>query len=245
MLAIILSLVLFSVGGCLPFRSAGNPMPTLALSPANVAGSRIYILLPGMLDKPETFARKGIADIINRIDPQAGIVAADAHFNYYRKQILLERLLEDVIEPARSQGYEEIWLVGVSLGGFGSVLFASLHPDLITGVLLMAPFLGEEDDLKQVDELKSQFNPDAPGDLKPKIRALITAWNWLDEEAPDPTSHPRIILAYGKDDRLLAGIQRLAGKLPQEDVFSIPGGHDWETWGSLLEQALPRLQQKP
>jgi pimeloyl-ACP methyl ester carboxylesterase len=53
-----------------------------------------------------------------------------------------ERLRAEVIEPAQARGYDDIWLLGVSIGGFGSLLYAGEFPADIRGIVLLAPYLG-------------------------------------------------------------------------------------------------------
>ena len=68
----------------------------------------------------------------------------------------LERLATDVIAPAKARGYDEIWMMGPSMGGFGSLFYARAHTTDITGVLSIAPFLGDED-LDQGDRGRGRF----------------------------------------------------------------------------------------
>src|SRR5947199_5637532 len=82
------------------------------------------------------------------------MVAVDAHLNYYLKGMIVDRLREDVIAPAR-QHYDRIWLVGISIGGTGALLYASQHPEDLAGVVLFAPYLGED---KVIDEVAAQAN---------------------------------------------------------------------------------------
>ena len=53
---------------------------------------------------------------------------------------MVDRLKEDVINPAKEKGYTKIWLVGISLGGLGSLLYAMEHPSDIEGMLVLAPY---------------------------------------------------------------------------------------------------------
>ena len=74
----------------------------------------------------------------------ADLVAVRAHWGYYEKHIVVERLHQDVILPARAKGYRHIWFVGISLGGWGSLQYVRQHAKEIEGMLLLAPFLGEK-----------------------------------------------------------------------------------------------------
>jgi pimeloyl-ACP methyl ester carboxylesterase len=39
-------------------------------------------------------------------------------------------------------GYGHVRAAGISLGGFGALLYASRYPEEVTGILAVAPFLG-------------------------------------------------------------------------------------------------------
>ena len=71
-------------------------------------------------------------------DPRLDVIAADAHFGYYRARSVVDRLHEDLIAPVADR-YERVWLVGISMGGFGSALYAMEHPDVVDGVIMLAP----------------------------------------------------------------------------------------------------------
>jgi hypothetical protein len=54
------------------------------------------------------------------------------------KGTLLDRLETDVTTPAKGRGYQE-------MGGLGSLLYSRMHSAEVTGVLAIAPFLGDKD----------------------------------------------------------------------------------------------------
>jgi hypothetical protein len=44
---------------------------------------------------------------------KADLVAVDAHLGYYYKRTIIDRLREDVLVPAKVQGYRRIVVVGI------------------------------------------------------------------------------------------------------------------------------------
>lgn len=46
-----------------------------------------------------------------------------------------------MIIPAKNNGYENIILVGISLGGHGALLYATKYPEDVYFVFVIAPFL--------------------------------------------------------------------------------------------------------
>jgi pimeloyl-ACP methyl ester carboxylesterase len=74
---------------------------------------------------------------------RADVVAVDASLAYYMDRSVVRRLHFEVVAPARAAGYRRILAVGVSMGGFGSLLLSEIHPSDLDGLVLIAPFLGE------------------------------------------------------------------------------------------------------
>jgi pimeloyl-ACP methyl ester carboxylesterase len=70
------------------------------------------------------------------------VVVVGPEFGDYVSGTFAERLRAEVIEPAQARGYDDIWLLGVSIGGFGSLLYAGEFPADIRGIVLLAPYLG-------------------------------------------------------------------------------------------------------
>src|SRR5688500_4808363 len=116
MIATLLSLsALF--GGCAYIRPTREPMRMEVHAPLGPERARgVIVLLPGFGDRASTFAKQGFLGVLERRARAYDVVAADAHFGYYRKGTLVERLEHDIIGPLRAQGYREIWLAGASMG---------------------------------------------------------------------------------------------------------------------------------
>ena len=138
--------------GCGLFFRAPAPIATIPYPSADRASARdLLVLLPGRRDRASTFAAEGVVRIAERAVPALDIVAVDATVGYYIHRNLPERLLADVIEPARTQGYRSMWLSGISMGGLGALLFAQRNPSAISAVIVVAPFLGEEEVIDEIE----------------------------------------------------------------------------------------------
>ena len=94
-------------------------------------------------DHAERFREQGFVEDLQNSNLSIDIRATDATMGYYVKGTLLDRLETDVITLAKARGYEEIWLVGSSMGGLGTLLYSRMRSAEVTGVLAMAPFLGD------------------------------------------------------------------------------------------------------
>lgn len=182
------------------------PMRTLAISAAAAEPRCLVVFLPGRGDTPEQFIRNGFPEKLRRAGSRCAMLGVDSHLGYFLDRTITERLREDVIAPARARGFEEIWLVGISLGGFGSLLYTKEHPGEIAGIVALAPFLGEErGDFREFQDWLAGYGRPAP-------------------------DHPPLFLAYGNGDRF-AGIDgRLAALLADDHVFHVRGGHTWAAW---------------
>ena len=104
-------------------------MPSISSAAAKGLGKTLLIMLPGRGDRASSFVTAGFVDIADR--HQFDVLAVDAHFGYYAERILVERLHEDIIAPAKARGYENIWLLGISMGGLGALLYAAEYPNEI------------------------------------------------------------------------------------------------------------------
>ena len=106
----------------------------------------LLVLLPGIGDYASAFAQHGFVEQLHAAHYNIDVVAVNAHFKYYEARNLVEQLHQHVVLPALAQGYQRIHFAGVSLGGFGVLLYQREHPELVTSAILLAPYLGEDVD---------------------------------------------------------------------------------------------------
>lgn len=196
----------------------------------------LIIFLPGLGDVAEDFEKRGFIDDMRRHGVMTDAVAVDAHYGYYASRAIHARITEDVIAWARLAGYERIWLAGISLGGFGAVSYAALQASEIAGVLLFAPYLGSPELVHEIATAGGVKNW-TPGMVQQGDypRAL---WAWLKEHFSSQDSPLPIYLGYGQSDKFEHANTLLADLLPGDQVYSIPGGHDWHTWKRLWQTIL-------
>jgi len=225
------------LSGCAMIAPA--PMDVLTYENPNkaVADKQLFVFLRGLGGSHHSFEEKGlVADVWARGLP-FDIVAPNAHFGYYGERNLIVRLKEDVIDPARAKGYKKIWLVGVSMGGLGAMLYLKERPQDIAGIYLIAPFLGSQPLLSEIEAAGGvrQWDPGAYVAEEDWQRML---WHWIKKTVADCPAKI-VYLGYGTDDTYKKGSQILAPLLPQDRVCTIDGGHDYETikalWQIFLE----------
>jgi len=199
---------------------------------AGAARRILLLMLPGARMGPEEFAANGILEALpgEWIDAMPVEVALDL----YLAGTAADRIHEVVAPLAAQRRHAEIWLLGISLGGMGALAYARAHPEVVAGVILLAPFLGTRGTVAEVDRLGGleAWEPDASTRDHPDVALLF----WL-KTTGHAITRPAIHLGYGRDDRFSAASRLLATRLPTSRVVSVEGGHDWSTWRRLW----PRL----
>lgn len=219
------------------------PAPTpmahdLARGPGPAPARCLVVLLPGAGDRMGTFADEGFVAAIRSSGASVDIVSADATPGYYFRGSVADRLERDVLAPTRA-GHEHVWIVGVSMGGFGSLHYTQQHAEHVDGVLAVAPWLGDARLAREIESAGglARWRPDPPAPITKK-NYQRQLWSWLHRQTATDARGPTILLAYGDDDRLAPQDRILAAALPKDQVFHAPGGHDWPVWRTLLHAAL-------
>jgi pimeloyl-ACP methyl ester carboxylesterase len=216
-------------------RLLPRPVPLSVLRyepPGEPARKRLLILLPGIGDTAASYDRQGFVAAAQRGEHVTDVWAVDAHVGYYASRTILTRVHEDLIEPARERGYRSITLAGISLGGFGALLYASQYPGALERVIAIAPFLGRPGVVREIGitGLPAWTSPAiAAHDYERRL------WAWLQGYAlPDVSSTlPALFLGYGDRDCFAPAHRLLSAVLPHQRVFVTAGGHTWSTWRQL------------
>ena len=201
----------------------------------------LIVLLPGAYSRPEEFIREGIVQALRERRVAADAWIVDAHLRYYDERSIVERIQADVIVPARARGYRHIWLVGVSVGGFGALIHSLRHPGEADGIVTIAPYLGQRavlDEIRAAGGLRSWKAPAGELPLEQMDRIL---WRWLQGYLDERVPRPPLYLGVGRDDRFADAHALLGAALPRDRVFTSAGGHDWGPWRDVWRQMLPTL----
>lgn len=233
----IIIVILLSLGGC---ATTKVPMDILNYPGPASSGKDLVIALRGLGGSVKDFEEYGFVDALHSAYPQFDLICPDAHFGYYRERSLLTRLQQDVILPAQAAGYERIYLVGVSLGGLGSLLSLREDPELYQQVILLAPYSGDDDLHEAVENYLAEGGqaPWESDEFSGSEKSIAELWQWLLSQSQLMHSG-NIWLAYGTEDRL-SGHQLLASQLPENRVVTMEGGHRAtvfvELWRRILSQ---------
>lgn len=218
------------------------PLPILRWPAPQNPSRCLIVLLPGRGDEPRDFERHGFIRIAREKGVTCDLLAVESHLGYFADKSIVTRFSEDVLQPARNQGYREIWLAGISLGGLGSLLTVRQHADEIAGVLLLAPYLGEKEIVQEIERAGGLAAwPGPPVQETAEVLDFPRGlWSWLHRSLDDEQGKtlPPIYLGAGRNDRFRAAHALLARSLPPERVLSVPGGHTWRTWRKLWSRFL-------
>lgn len=223
-----------ALAGCASTPPSVVPMRTLAQPAPCGPAETLIVMLPGTYSPPEEFIREGFVQTVRRERIAADVVLVDAHRGYYDDRTIIDRLHADVIQPARARGVRQVWIVGISLGAVGAMLYADEHPQALDGVVLLAPYLGTRLSILEIENAGGLAQWPAPA--RRVDEALDQRlWRWLKGQTTEPASGRRtpIYQGFGVDDRFAYANRLLGRSLPPAQVFTAPGGHDWPAWNDL------------
>ncbi|RST55138.1 alpha/beta hydrolase [Variovorax sp. MHTC-1] len=203
----------------------------------------LLVFLPGAFLKPEEFEREGFISAVRERDLAADSLLVDADVSYYYDQTFIERLHHDILQPQRATGYKSIWLVGISIGGFGALIHELAKPGAVDGIVALAPYLGRRPlgaEIHKAGGLRAWKAPEGP---PPDLEVDRKLWPWLQQYAASKPAKglPPLYLGFGLADRFAANHRLLADALPAGRVFTTEGGHDWPQWSRLWRKVLEVL----
>jgi pimeloyl-ACP methyl ester carboxylesterase len=226
--------------GCASWLPAPAPMRTIANRASATGQARcLLVLMPGIGDSAEDFADHGFIDAVRQRQLPVDIISTNATLGYYAKRTLHDRIEADVLAPARKAGYEQIWFGGISMGGLGSLLIAERHAAELAGIILLAPYLGEDEVIDEVAKAGglARWQPPATSSADDYQRGV---WRWLKRATEKPASAPPIYLLSGDQDKFAQPHRLLGATLPPERRFRTRGKHDWGPWKLLWTDFLDR-----
>jgi pimeloyl-ACP methyl ester carboxylesterase len=235
---VLLRASLFVFTGCAAVLSAPTPMHTVSSQASPTRQARcLLVLLPGFSDSDTDFDRHGFIADIHARKLSVDTISANATIGYYAKRTILDRIETDVLAPMRAKHYEQTWFMGISMGGLGTVLVAEQHDKELTGLILMAPYLGDDDVIDEISKAGgvAKWRPPAvvnPEDYQREV------WRWLQHATANPTTAPAIYLASGDQDPHAPAHRLLATVVQDGHLFRTRGNHDWGPWRVLWAKFL-------
>jgi pimeloyl-ACP methyl ester carboxylesterase len=195
----------------------------------------LLILLPGFDIRAEDFVAHGFVAALHDGEDAVDLVVAEPDLDLYLDGGIT-RALCALIDEQNRRPHQRVWLGGISLGCLGALLAASAAPGPIDGVILLAPYLGNQGLIAEIGRsgglLSWEAGTIADNDGERRLLA------WLKSYLSDGCRRPALQLGYGTSDRFAASAKLLAAGLPPSQVHLAEGGHDWPTWADLWRQIL-------
>jgi hypothetical protein len=200
----------------------------------------LIILLPGIFSDAQDMLNRGAHHAIHRGWPEPDILMADLTMNFYRKGLATKRLHDEIVVPARQQGYSEIWLAGGSMGGLGALMYEWHHPGEVDGLILISPYLGGDDVTEAIRHAGGLTSWDSGEHTlamdSDNYDRLI--WQMAQDWIGDKAKLERVWLMCGDEDSLYPDAQMLGEILPKNRYFPRPGDHSWVYWIPNIEIVL-------
>jgi len=231
----LLLLLLATVAGC--SLNPSVPMPKIDYQINDKPARQLVVLLRGIGGQVDYYEKTGWIEATRNARHAFDMVAPDAHFGYYANRTIQIRLHEDVIRPAREQGYQEIWIAGISLGGMGALLYSREYAERVSRIFLFAPYLGNgtvQAEIRAAGGLdRWEMSADKAHDHQYQV------WHYLKQMVRDPRQRLKLYLGYGEDDHL-GGHDLLASYISPDHVIKIDGAHDNKTFLKLWQRMLEK-----
>lgn len=231
--------------GCYPKGDPDKPVPTTLL-PAAGPAERLVVVLPGRGDDLDKLSASGVAGVIQAQWPDADVELTGLTLGYYMRGNAEQRLHDDVVAPARRRGYREVWMVGVSMGGMGTLMYDRAYPREIDGMVLLAPYLGDKPLLEEIAAAggPANWNPGPVPATVNRENFQRELWRHLQSWSRDPELATNVWLGYGDRDRLGDGFALLRPILREDQVSRYDGGHTWSVWTKAAGDIFSRAGEK-
>ncbi len=203
------------------------------LAAAGAPATTCVVCLPGAYQTSADFFSAGFHTRVAQRALPIDLIFVDSELEHLGDRRFLDQLRHEVLQPARTSGHRAIWLAGISLGGYMALDYAVSHPGELTGLCLLAPYLGNRlltAEIARASDLRA-WRPGELADCDEERRI----WRFIQQQ---PADSLRIHLGFGREDRFAEAHRLMAQGLPQGAVDEVPGGHDWATWTRLWENFL-------
>ncbi len=233
-----LFLILVATGtitSCAYFGNSELPLTTYKI-PASIKTQNLLVMFPGINSPGTDFIDYGFVQMFQKKYSNVDITLVDTRFAYISAGSIAERIHNEIISPAIRGGYKNIWFVGISLGGLSTLLHSKDFAGILTGVVLIAPYLGAQ---YKVEDLLAHEPPLLWSEQHAKSTdKTIRLWRYLISETQNKENKMKLVLAYGNDDRFSDLHRFLASLLDENNIYIEKGGHNWTTWKKLWQTLL-------
>lgn len=206
--------------------------------PGGGRGRALLVMLPGMGMEADEFAAHGFVSAVHERQLPIDIIAARPELDLYLEGKIATALHDAIIAPAMARGYRRLWLLGISVGGMGALLYTAARLAPVDGLVLLAPFLGTPGTVAEISSAGgiTAWRPQNSRATVVERKMLL----WTQDFLAHSPARPALYLGYGSRDRFALGHGLLGRHLPPQRLVVDAGGHDWQTWTSLWLRILER-----
>lgn len=168
---------------------------------------------------------------------------AERYEDYVTRDLIMD--VESRLPAKTGRGSRAI--VGVSMGGFGAVDFAFLHPELYRFVGGLSPAVdvpSRKFSIRRADQwmrFRTLFGPmgSAERDARDPFKLV---------EKANPLVTPYIYITAGEQESMFDSIKRFDRRLVargfQSEFHTKPGGHDWSEWNKEIPGCMSELMKR-
>ncbi len=230
----------FAISTIISCASNGNSQLPLTIKKiaSGKSTSDLLVMFPGINSSGDDFVQHGFVQMFQQRYPNVDITLVDTRLAYITDGNIAERIQNEIIIPALSAGYKNIWFTGISLGGLSVITYNKTFANHVNGIVLIAPYLGAQ---YKIEGLLSGGVAHTWSETHQKNNdKTIQLWRYLLREANNKERNVKIFLAYGNSDRFSEIHVFLAGLLDKNNVFIEQGGHNWTVWKKLWKTMLDK-----
>ena len=233
-------------GGCLFVGTPPATIPTEYLPAPAGAAKQLVVLLPGRGDDLRALRRSGMAGTIQQRLPDADVALVELTLAYYMEGHSMQRLHDQVIAPALRR-YRRVYLAGASMGGMGVLMYERTYPDELTGLILMAPYMGSASLVEEINAAGGlvRWEPGPEPTALNRNNVGREEWRVVQSWLADGRRTRNVWLVCGQGDRLHAMAQMIAPALPPGHYFEPEGGHAWVVWKQGAQEVFDRIAAAP
>jgi enterochelin esterase-like enzyme len=217
----------------------------------------LVLFLHGAGDDPTAFDRAGLGSMLDNAKAPRAVIAlpkGDRGFweNWYNgEQPYREWVMRELLPSLQKQFNtapcpEGCHVMGVSMGGYGALMFALREPGTFASVTAISAPIYTPESVKAFYETT----------LWRMLLPIESIWGPFDEKAvasrnlyqhwrkPEDLHGSQLLLAWGdqEDDDMVLNNQRFDQHLLKQGIshkkIVYHGAHDWEAWSPVIVQAL-------
>jgi enterochelin esterase-like enzyme len=248
--------------GVYPSRAMHAPMRYATYTPPHFGDDErlpLVIFLHGGGDSHESFDRHGIGERLDRAiaegrvprvvialpDGQLGFWANWRDRTHFYEDWVLDELLPHVQREAHTLGCPDgCHVMGVSMGGAGTIQFALHRPELFASAGIISAPVFDTDAMYDFrdNRLLAMLIPTHRVFGNPPRTVVMQSDPFHRWRHPDDT--PRLYVAWARGDRdgIVKSSARLHRHLAAHDIphahDEFEGGHNWPSWAPVIERAL-------